>query len=245
MSAVGVVRALGPIDWKSVRRDSLLRWMFVMPVLLAALFRYGLPPLTAWLVERHGIALAPYSALIASCLVMITPMMYGTVIGFLLLDQKDDRTLTALQVTPLTPGGYLLYRLGTPSLLSVVMTVLVLRASGLSDIGLARQLWSAIAAAPLAPAFAVFMAAFARNKVQGFALMKAAGALNWPPLIAWFVHSNWQWAFGLCPTYWPVKLYWELDAGGPNAWWILLVGIAYQSLLIAWMLRRFDRVMHR
>ena len=176
---------------------------------------------------------------------MITPMMYGTVIGFLLLDQKDDRTLTALQVTPLTTAGYLLYRLGMPSLLSVVMTVLVLQASGLATIDLARQLWVAVSGAPLAPAFALFLAAFARNKVQGFALMKAAGALNWPPLIAWFVHSRWQWAFGLCPTYWPVKLYWELDAGGSNAWWIFLVGIAFQGRLIFWLLRRFDRETHR
>ncbi|MCZ6726358.1 MAG: hypothetical protein O7A98_03265 [Acidobacteria bacterium] len=245
MRAVSVLRALGPIDLKSVRRDSLLRWMFVMPVLIALLLRYGLPPFAAWLEGRHGIVLAPYSALIASFLVMITPMLYGTVIGFLLLDQKDDRTLTALQVTPLTTGGYLLYRMGTPSLLSIAMTLLVLQASGLATIDFKRQLWVAVAAAPLAPAFALFLAAFARNKVQGFALMKAAGVINWPPMIAYFVHSKWQWAFGLCPTYWQAKLYWELEAGGPNAWPIFVIGIAYIGLVTAWLLRRFDRAMHR
>jgi fluoroquinolone transport system permease protein len=243
MRAVGVLRALGPIDLASIRRDSLLRWMFVMPLLLAALVRYGLPVLAAWLVERHGFDLAPYSGLIGSLLVMVTPMLYGTVIGFLLLDEKDDRTLTALQVTPLTPAGYLVYRLGMPSLLSVVMTVAVLSASGVCTLGPARRLAVAVAAAPLAPAFALFLAAFARNKVQGFALMKAAGVINWPPLIAWFVRSPWQWAFGLCPTYWPVKLYWQLDAGRGGAV-VFLAGITYSTLLIGWMMRRFDRVMH-
>jgi fluoroquinolone transport system permease protein len=108
-----------------------------------------------------------------------------------------------------------------------------------------KQLVSALAASPLAPAFALFLAGFASNKVQGFALSKAAGVLNWPPMIAWFVDSPWQWAFGLCPTYWPAKVYWELEAGGSSAWVFLTIGLA---VLVVWngiLLGRFDRVMHR
>lgn len=245
MRAVGVIRALGPIDLKSVRRDSLLRWMFFLPPLLGLAFRYGVPPVATWLSERFAIDLVPYHPLLASVLVMTTPMLYGTVIGFLLLDQKDDRTLTALQVTPLTTGGYLAYRLGVPMLLTVLMTFVAAKLSGIVTIGLGSQLMVALAAAPLAPLFALFLATFARNKVQGFALMKAAGAINWPPMIAYFVHSEWQWAFGLAPTYWSAKLYWELESGGSWGWLIFLVGIAYPGLLIAWLLRRFDRAIHR
>ena len=245
MRAVAVIRALGPIDLKSIQRDSLMRWMFAMPPIIALILRFGTPPVADWLDSRWSVTLSDYQPLIASFLGMVTPMLYGTVIGFLLLDQKDDRTLTALQVTPLTAGGYLAYRLGAPMLLSVLMTPVVFAASGVATIPLGEQLVVAIAAAPLTGLFAVFLAAFARNKVQGFALMKAAGVINWPPVIAYFIHSEWQWAFGLCPTYWQAKLYWELEAGGDNAWWIFLVGLAYLALLIAWMLRRFDRVMHR
>ena len=75
--------------------------------------------------------------------------------------------------------------------------------------------------------------------------MKGAGALNWPPMIAWFVDSDWQWAFGVCPTYWPAKLYWELEAGGAHASWVALVGVVYLALLSWLMLRRFDRSVHR
>jgi fluoroquinolone transport system permease protein len=171
--------------------------------------------------------------------------MYGTVIGFLLLDQKDDRTLSALQVTPLTTGGYLAYRMGIPLALSVLMTPVALELSGLATPSLWRQLVASIGAAPIAPAYALLLATFARNKVQGFALVKAAGALNWPPVLAYFVDSGWQWAFGLCPTYWSAKLYWELDAGSPRSWLVLPAAIACLGLLIAALLRRFDRAMHR
>ena len=244
MRVAGVLRALGPIDLRSVQRDPMLRWMVLMPLLFAAGVRYGEPPCAAWLAERFGVALAPYHPLIASSMASISPMLYGAVIGFLLLDQKDDRTLTALQVTPMTTADYLLYRLSVPILLSVPMTLVVLAISGVATIGLFEQLLVAVTVAPWAPLWAVFLAAFARNKVQGFALMKGAGVIGWPPLIAYFIDSDWQWAFGVSPSYWPAKLYWVLEADDPGAWWIFAVAIVYAAVLLRWMLRRFDRVVH-
>ena len=108
-----------------------------------------------------------YHPLIASVLVMTTPNMFGAVIGFLLLDQKDDRTLTALQVTPLTVGGYLTYRIAIPMVLSVAMTLVALEISGLSGLGSGKQLLAAVAAAPLAPVYALFLVAFARKQGAG------------------------------------------------------------------------------
>jgi len=240
-----VLRALGPIDAANVRRDPLLRWMLVMPLAFGLMFR-GLAALAApWLADRFGADLAAYDVLIASLLVLVTPMLYGVVVGFLLLDQKDDGTLTALRVTPLTARGYLAYRIAIPVALSVLMTPLVLTASGFSGLSIGGQLVAGVAAAPLAPAFALLLAGFARNKVQGFALMKAAGVVNWPPLIAWFVSSNWQLVAGISPTYWPAKVYWELEAGRPGAWIYFVASLAVASVVVVLLLRRFERVMTR
>ncbi len=242
MSVLGVLRALGPIDVANVKRDPLLRWMFVLPIAFGLMFR-GLAALTGpWLADRFAIDLAEYSVLIASALVLMTPMLYGVVIGFLLLDQKDDGTLTALRVTPLTAGGYLAYRIAIPVVLCVLMTPVVLTSSGFSGLGLGKQFLAGIAAAPLAPAFALFLAGFAKNKVQGFALMKAAGVVNWPPIVAWFVSSNWQLAFGISPTYWPAKVYWELEAGRGTAWLYMLASFLVSGIVIVLLHRRFERV---
>jgi fluoroquinolone transport system permease protein len=126
-------------------------------------------------------------------------------------------------------------------LFSVVMGVIVLRIAGLPGPGLPGQCVSALAAAPLAPAWALFLAAFAANKVQGFALMKAAGIVNWPPVIAWFVPAEVRRLFGLCPTYWPVEVYWELAAGRSPVL-PLTVGSLYLALIVFLLLRRFERV---
>ena len=178
-----------------------------------------------------------------SFLVELLPILTGMVVGFLLLDQKDDGTLTALRVTPLTRAGYLAYRLAMPMVVSVVMTLAVFPLAGLVRVGLVPLLLMALGSAPLAPLFALLLGAFAGNKVEGFALAKASGVLFIPPVLAYFVDPPWQWAFGLMPTYWPVKAFWVQQAGGQGYPAYLLVGAAYQALLLVPLLRRFDRVM--
>ena len=70
-----VIRALGPIDVKSVARDSMLRWLIGMPVVFALAFRWGIPSLDIWLGERYGFDLAPYYPLLTSFLVLMVPTL--------------------------------------------------------------------------------------------------------------------------------------------------------------------------
>ena len=244
-TVAAVVRALGPIDARSVARDSMLRWLIAMPIAYALAFRWGVPALRAWLDEHYGFDLAPHYPLLASFLVLITPALLGAVAGFLLLDQRDDRTLTALQVTPLTVEGYLAYRIAVPMLVSVPVMVACIAISDLVTMGVVPAIAAAAQAAPTAPLFALFAAGFATNKVQGFALLKGVGVLSWPPVIAWFVSSPWQVAFGLDPLYWPLKVFWMLEAGESRVWLYFLAGLAYQSLLLALLVRRFKAVIAR
>jgi fluoroquinolone transport system permease protein len=218
MNVLRAYRALGPVDAHSVRRDALLRWFIFLPLLLVIVFRIAMPLATRLVWDRLTFDLHPYYQLAASFLYLMMPLLVGMLLGFLLLDQRDDHTLTALQVTPLTLNGYLAYRIS--------------------------HLAAALCAAPLAPMFALFTAAFAQNKVQGFAVMKAASVVNIPPFIAYFIPGQWQWLFGLVPTYWTVKVYWLLQAGDPQGWLALALGLAYEALLIALLLRWFNAVMH-
>ncbi len=245
MRLVLAVKGLAPIDAKSVARDPMLRWLVTLPLLIAFLMRWGVPAVTARLDERAGFDLEPYYPLIASFMTVIAPMLVGIVIGFLLLDQRDDGTLAALRVTPVSLNGFLVYRIAAPLVVSVALTMVVIPITGLVEIHPLALLLCAVAAAPAGPLFALFLASFASNKVQGFALMKAAGVLNWPPVIAYFLPIGWQLAMGIVPTYWPAKLFWIMEAGsaGPVGWLpYFVVGLAYQAVLVGLLLRRFNRV---
>jgi fluoroquinolone transport system permease protein len=245
MKMMKALRALGPIDLQSVRRDSLLRWMGLYPLLIALVLRWGVPMLSTQLARQYGFDLTPYYGLGMSFMIELMPLLSGMVVGFLLLDQRDDQTLIALQVTPLTVNGYLVYRIAVPMLLSVVTTLLVFLIAGLIDVAPIPLAWIALGAAPLAPIYALVLASFAENKVQGLALVKGMGVIMLPPAIAYFVPTNWQLAFGLIPTYWPAKAFWALQAGDMNYWLYVLIGLVYQCALLALLLRRFNTVMRR
>ena len=239
-----MLSALGPIDARNVKRDPLLKWLIFYPLFVVGLIRWGVPPLTFYLSTHFQFDLVPYYNLLMSFLVLMTPMLAGMVIGFLLLDQKDDQTLVALQVTPLSLNAYLIYRLSMPVLLSFVTTVVILPLAGLVRIEIRSLLLSAASAAPLAPFYALMLPAFCSNKVQGFALTKALGVLLVPPVVAYILPFSWEWLFGIVPLYWPAKLFWVLQDGENGVLFYLGMGLFYQFLVLFLLLRRFNKRMH-
>jgi fluoroquinolone transport system permease protein len=242
MNALRAARALGRIDAVNVRRDALLRWIVTLPLLIALMARFILPVIIGRLEETLHADLGGIYPVVAGYALLITaPVMCGTVIGFLLLDERDDRTLLALRVTPLPPGGYVAWRLSLPVLLSIIITLVIFPLAGLGSPGVLRLLVCALAASPLAPLVALALAVFAQNKVQGFALVKASGVFQIAPLVAYFIGPAWQPAFGVIPTYWPAKTLWAFQQGEASGWLWLAAGLAYQLLLLAALLRRFNR----
>ncbi len=242
----GALRALGPIDAHSIGRDAMLRWMIFIPFVMALAVRWVLPLLVGAAQDWLGIDLAAYyPPLMGYMVLLIVPYFWGAIIGFLLLDQRDEQTLTALQVTPLPLRGYLAYRLTVPALAATLTTLLVMPITGLFDLPWWGYPLLALGVAPMAPLAALALAALAQNKVQGLALMKAAGIVLMPPLIAYFLPPAWQIPFAVAPTWWPAQALWHLQSGSAWFWLYLLGGLLYAGALLAWLARRFDGVMHR
>jgi fluoroquinolone transport system permease protein len=223
----------------------MLVWLVFLSPGMALLFRFAVPPITEVLDARLGFDLLPYYPLVMSFVGPTVSGIVGTVVGFLLLDQRDDRTLPALLVTPLSLNDYVAYRLALPMLVSLPLTLIMFPLAGLTDLTVAQVVASALSAVPLAPMYALFIGSFAANKVQGFALAKGIGVLFIPAVVAWFVAPPWQWLFGLNPLYWPLKVFWAFDAGDPWAWVYVIEGLACQSALLWLLARRFGHVMRR
>ncbi|KAA3664011.1 MAG: hypothetical protein DWQ04_07895 [Chloroflexi bacterium] len=246
MTVLNVFRALGPIDMRNIRRDSLLRWMAMIPFIFAFLFRYIIPWMRDGILQRTGFDFAPYYILLISYgFVIGVPTIFGVVIGFLLLDEKDDQTLTALQVTPLTLGNYMAYRVIVPVVMSIVLILITYPLAGMVPMPTGDILIVALLAAPMAPIFALFLASVAQNKVQGFAIMKGSGSFLILPLAAYFFDGAWTYLLGIIPTFWPVKAFWMLEANEPGVWTIFIAGMVVQAIILAGLMFRFNKIMHR
>jgi len=242
MTISDVFKALGPIDLRNVRRDQLLAWVMFLPLLLALILRLLVPWLSQALFARLGFDLRPYYPLILSySVITMFPATFGVVVGFLLLDERDEGTLTALRVTPLSMTNYFLYRVSLPTVLTFAMMFFAFPIANLGRLDLPAVLVASLAAAPLAPLFALLLAGFAANKVQGFAVIKAVGGiLLVVPLFGYFVPARLQWAFAVLPTFLPMKVYWVLEAGEALPWGYLLMALAYQAVMTVLLLRRFN-----
>lgn len=234
------LRAFGRNDIKSIKRDSLLIYMLIIPPIMVLAVRLILPWLTNRVADNFAFDLVPYYPMILSFFfVLQLPLLFGLLVGLLILDERDDDTLTALRVTPISMTGYAIYRGGAATLLSTLYIVIALPSTGLMPLTLLPALIPiAILSGVLAPLFGLILATIASNKVEGLALMKALGIFLLGPLAAYFIDSNWQLLMGILPTYWPAKAFWVASEGG-NFWPYVVVGAIYSLLLVALLLRRF------
>jgi fluoroquinolone transport system permease protein len=246
MRTAAAFRSLSAIDARNVARDPMLRWIAIFTPAFGLLFRFAVPPIADTLAGRFGFELVAYYPLLMSFLPLVAAGMTGTVVGFLLLDQRDDQTLTALMVTPLSLGGYLRYRLSGLMLLTVVFGAIMVPLAGLSQTTSMQVVVSAMTAAPLAPIFALFLGTFAANKVQGFALAKAAGVVMVPCIVSYFVTGPWQSVFGVVPHYWPLKVFWLFDEGATASALVhATIGLVWQAVLLMLLVQHFSRVVRR
>lgn len=247
------IRALGRTDLKLVGRDRFLLLMVLLIVYLALIVRYGLPWLNTYLLDNGILPNASFAYSLADLYPMIVAFMgvfqgsliAGTIVGFMLIDEKEDHTLKAILVTPVPFQQYIGYRIAIPSVLAFVTVVGLVLFINQALIPLGHLLLIAAGASLTGSLATLFYAIFAANKVQGFAMAKFVGIFGWLILIAWFIDEPWQWLFGLFPPYWISKAYWMVFAGESFWWLALLAGIVTQLALLAVMVRRFHAVAYR
>lgn len=212
------VQAFGGIlkaDARNVYRDSFLVYAFVLPVVMGVAGNLAIPPLTDALAARTGFDLTLYWPLITGYYMLLSvPVLMGTIVGFLLIDERDEHVLSAIQVTPVPLPAYLCYRVALPAVLSIVLSTLGWWLTGLSALPPGAMALAACGAAPLAPATMLFLAGWAANKIQAFALLKIISAFMLVPVAAYFVPTPWQYAVGaVFPPYWPMMAAWSWEAG--------------------------------
>lgn len=239
----GTLAALGRNDLRSLRRESLLSGIVMAPLVWIAMVRFGTPPVADVVADRHGVDLIPYYPLILTGFLLLTsPIVVGGLGAFLVLDERDSGTITVLRVTPTPMLAYLGYRAATILVITAVYVVATMAASGLlSPEHIPGLIPIGLLAGVCGILISLLLLAFARNKVEGIAVMRGIGiVLAGLPLMPYFLGPQWQVLFWVLPTYWPAKAYWQLSDGA--TWWPYLIGgLVVQLPMIHVLVRRFLR----
>lgn len=185
-------------DAMNIGRDPMLLLALAMSFAPAAAFFVWRAAWDKAALNAFGIAeLSRYAAPIA---LLIPAALVGWVTGFLMLEERDDGPLLAIDVTPVGKVGLLAYR---ATFTAAAAGMLTLIAAGpivpTASPGLTLALAILVAAAAVLAAFV--LPAVARNKVEGLALTKITNLASVIPLVA-IVPSPWRYLAGVVPTYW-------------------------------------------
>ncbi len=248
-----MIRALLQNDLKLVFRDRMLFLLFGMMLLAAVGLRFGLPALDQSLASAgvlpsatNPLRLRDFYPLIVSFLVAWQGAQApGVVMAFLLIDEREDRTLVALRVTPLLMRHYALYRVTLPFVSAVFFALLLGLIAGQvlpRALPPAAFLTVSLSSAFAAPVLMLLLAAVSADKVQGLAFTKFVGLASLLVFVGWFSSEPLQWALGVIfPPLLSCRALWLAMEGHPGWWHSALAAAGIQLCWLWLLLRRFER----
>jgi hypothetical protein len=236
------VRSFVRADRRTLVRDGLLVLLAVSVPFVAAGARLARTAGIAWARDRHGVDLVPLLPLVWVVLLVVhTPLIFGTLAGLLLLEDRDGGVLPAVATTRASIVTLLAYRLGATAACTAVGLAIGLAIAGTDHAaGVAGLAAVVVAAAAVSAVPALLMAAFAANRVQGVAVMKMFGLPLYLPLASWFLEDPLRWLFAPVPSSWAMWAMWATTPGGAA---LMATGAVVTSGLVAVPLSR--RFLHR
>ena len=150
-----------------------------------------------------GTVRAPTAVYGTIFLVLTVILAGGMVIGFNIIEEKENRTLKALSVSPVTRWEYVLGRSLIGILLPVFQVYLILLILGIWDVNLWMVLLTTLVSTSMALLVGFFIGGVSTNQLGGIANLKAVFLLLVLPVVGALMlpeekHIFLYWA----PTYW-------------------------------------------
>lgn len=248
-------------ELKNILQDSMTVVLLIYPLLIIGIGSFVLPVL----LDRYG-GDTPGTRTAGLVMIVIfatiAPFITAALLGFGLLDNRDENTLDTIRVTPLSLKGYILFKSVYAYILSVnasffaIMGTKWLSGDGYTIMGI--NLFAkfsvgvvfiyALVGGLFTPVFGLFLAAVAKNKIEGFAYMKTAGMIVIVPalIVLEAMQDIRQYLLGIIPIFWPVKGLMKMTELIENpadlpAWLYPVLGTLYMTVLIGLCYRFFEK----
>ncbi|MFA5421735.1 MAG: ABC transporter permease [Bacilli bacterium] len=243
---------------KTILRDPMNVFLLVYPLFMLILIGWLLPlGLNRGGLNNSDIAYSLTMIIIFVVVISIGGYVSGSLLGFSLLENKDEKTIKSIAVTPVSLTGYIIFKtiysyifsfagnlfliLGIKWLANDAYSFSFGSASfGFDNLDYIHIIAFSLVSSLIVPAVGTLIASIAKNKIEGFAFMKSGGILVMiPALVLIDAMSDWkQYLLGIAPNFWPVKalLNEALNSQGsydlPFWAYLLIGGIIMLSLAI-------------
>lgn len=188
-------------ELKKWLRDPMMGFLLVYPIIIAVAVRFGVP----YAEEQFKFPLASYYHVVISVVMLLTAAVTGAIIGFSVLDDRDDKVLFAIDVSPVSFDAFMSFRFVLSFALTYISCILAILIIGFIEIPLYAMLLVPVTISLFSSVSAMFINFFASNKVEGFAMMKAGAMIIVFPIVSMFFTDFKEFFFGFEPNFWAVK----------------------------------------
>ncbi len=253
-------------ELKTLLRDPLNLFMLIYPFFMLGFVGWLIPTILVRSgLDTQGPEYALSMLLLFLLILAIGGFMSGVILGFSLLENKDEQTIKAIAVSPITVQGYTLFKTTYALVFGVLGNFVMLFGMkylfgdtfsftygevsfGLASIDNGSIILFSMVSSLITPTAGALMAALAKNKIEGFALMKSGGIVFMVPLLILLdAFGDWkQFILGISPNFWAVKGFYNLalNTQGPDDLtfgWYLVIGTVYMVIIASFALRFFIR----
>jgi fluoroquinolone transport system permease protein len=222
---------------RNIIRDRLLLYSaFLIPLIIIIFTRLVFP----WISE-NVVPMEQYYPVVFMFIVIMIPMMFGFVLGFLIMDERDENLLTVLRVMPISRNTYLIYRMMLLSILSLIYILLFPLLTGLIEINLLDYLPIGLLLMLLTPTLGLIANIVATNKVQAIAVFKTLGGVFYIPLFAFFINNDLKYLLGIIPNFWTFMALDNILKTGNQDYMFLGIGFCLHIVLLGVLFYFFNK----
>ena len=212
-------------EMKTFFTDPFYLFMFAYPLLMLFICGYLLPAILVHttLIDSSGYAIP----LLISFLLLISigGFMMGALLGFSFLENKDENTLVNVATSPVTVAGYATFKMVYSYVLAIISNLVMVgglkifasdayritygsvSVSLLDQISYGQVLIFACVSSLIVPFVALLLASIAKNKIEGFAMVKMGGLFIMLPMLVLLpgFEGGVQYLLGILPNFWSTK----------------------------------------
>jgi fluoroquinolone transport system permease protein len=192
---------------KQISKDAMLVVLCASPVLCGLFFHYGIPFIQSLLTNylKQPDLLPPYYLLFDLMLSVLTPLLYCFAAAYVILGEIDDGISRYFAVTPVGKKGYLISRIGIPSMIAFIISILSLCIFSLSELTFFEILLITIVSSIHGIVEALLIVAVSGNKVEGMAVSKLSGLFILGLPAPFFLTGKLQFILFFLPSFWVAK----------------------------------------
>ncbi len=223
-------------DFRLVFRDNSLKFFFIFPLLNLFVVHYGVP----FAVENFPL-LEDFKMVIVMSITTQGSLIFGFIYSMVLIDEKDTNVAKVYGILPISKFWFVIFRLITPFLYSVLASILILLVEPFYNIPLVENILYSVQTGLVAPMMVLFVAIMAKNKIEGMSWQKLFNIPVTMPLLAFLIPVYLSYLFAIFPTYWAYQGFNKIILG-ENFLIFLFVSFVYSILVIALFARRFTKL---